>query len=157
MIISFKSKYLKYCFYAFTLSLINPVVIAINFIFLFEKLATTKNQSMASMPINLVPVWLAAGMGTCVAISLILFFILRATAKLSFTQFTSINMLAHLPFIPFSLFSWLLITTGIEWNIGGLILVPLFILMAVVLIPVSFFIAVVAIRKVRRQRATIAL
>ena len=143
------------CFYALSLSLINPVVIAISFAFLFDKLSITSDNNIASIPIKLVPVWIAAGMGTYVAVSLILFLILRATAKLSFTQFASVNILAHLPFIPFCLFSWLLITEGMEWNLMGFITVPLFILMTAILIPVSFFVTAIAIRKVRRGQNSI--
>ena len=154
-------KWLKHCRYAsflllnvFFLSLVNPVVIAINFSFLWGKLTVTTDQNIAALPIKLIPVWLGAGMGIYAAISSILFFVIWAVTRLPFSRIAYINLMAHLPFIPFSLFSWLLITDGIEWNMAGFIIAPIFILMAAILVPASLLYAVYLIRKSWREQAS---
>jgi hypothetical protein len=154
-------KWLKHCRYAaflllnvFFLSLVNPVVIAINFWFLWDKLTVTTDQNLAALPIKLIPVWLAAGMGIYAAISSILFLVIWAVTRLPFSRIAYINLMAHVPFLPFLLFSQLLMFLGIEWNLAGFIIAPVFILMAAILIPASLLYAACLIRKSWREQAS---
>lgn len=127
---------------ASALSLANPIVIAINFICLFEKLATaTRDINVAYMPWYRIPVWVVAGIGIYAVITLILFLGARARFKLSFSQFSSVNTYAHSAFAPFVLCSLQLILNGMEWNIAGFILAPLFILGSLIAIPFYFSLA----------------
>ena len=159
--ISSPAQWLKYCLrlvflslYALFLSLANPVIISINFIYVWNKLAVTSGQNIAALPIKLVPAWLAAGMGIYAILGSILFITIYTITKLPFSRIMSINLKAHLPFLPFLLFSQQLAHHGFEWNIGGFILVPIFLVMAAILIPVSLLYAVFLIRKERREQAS---
>lgn len=158
--ISSPAQWLKYCLrlvflslYALFLSLANPVVISINFIYVWNKLQVTSGQNIAALPIKLVPAWLAAGMGIYAILGSILFITIYTITKLPFSRIMSINLKAHLPFLPFLLFSQQLAHHGFEWN-GGLILVSIFLVMAAISIPVSLLYAVFLIRKERREQAS---
>ena len=152
MFSSFATRWVKEILLAFAFSLINPVVIALNFIFVFDKLATSIGANTLAIPGRLIPVYIATGMGIYAAIASILFLAIQSTLKLPFSKFSSANALGHLVFVPFLLFSLQFIWGGMEWNVMGLIVVPLFLLVSFCSIPVSVFIALRRINKYRHKQ-----
>ena len=141
MLSSFAARLVREILLAFAFSFINPVVIAINFIYVLTKLATETGINSVAIPGRLVPVYIGTGMGISIAITLILFLATRLILKLSFSKFSSVNAWAHLPFFPFFYFSILLIWGAPEGNLLGFIVVPLFLLVSFIAIPASVFIA----------------
>jgi len=152
MFSSFATRWVKEILLAFAFSLINPVAIALNFIFVFNKLATSIGTNTLAIPGRLIPVYIATGMGIYAAIASILFLAIQSTLKLPFSKFSSANALGHLVFVPFLLFSLQFIWGGMEWNAMGLIVVPLFLLVSFCSIPVSVFIALLRINKYRHKQ-----
>ena len=152
MFSSFATRWAKEILLAFAFSLINPVAIALNFIFVFNKLATSIGTNTLAIPGRLIPVYIATGMGIYAAIASILFLAIQSTLKLPFSKFSSANALGHLVFVPFLLFSLQFIWGGMEWNAMGLIVVPLFLLVSFCSIPVSVFIALLRINKYRHKQ-----
>ncbi len=138
---SFTARWVKEILLVFAFPFINPVAIAINFIYVFTKLATTTGINSVVIPGRLVPVYIGTGMGIYVAITLILFLATRLMLKLSFSKFSSVNAWAHLPFFPFCLFSIAVTWGAMEWNLMGFIVVPLFLLVSFIAIPASVVIA----------------
>lgn len=152
MFSSFATKWVKEILLAFVFSLINPVAVALNFVFVFDRLATSVDTNMFAIPGHLIPVYIATGMGIYAAITSILFLAVRYTLKLSFSKFSYANALAHLAFVPFLLFSLEFIWGGMEWNVMGFIIVPLFLLVSFFSIPASVAIALLRINKYRHKQ-----
>jgi hypothetical protein len=153
MLSSFTTRWVKEILLAFAFSLINPVVIALNFFFVFDKLATSIGTNTLAIPGRLIPVYIATGMGIYAAITSILFLAIQSTLKLPFSKFSSANALGHLVFVPFLLFSLQFISGGgMEWNVMGFIVAPLFLLVSLFSIPVSVAIALLRINKYRHKQ-----
>ena len=149
----FASRWAKEMLTAFALSLINPIVIAINFVYLFEKLATaTRGINTVCIPWRLIPVWVVVGTVIYIAITLTLFLGVRVMFKLSFPQFSSVNTHAHKAFAPFVFVSIQLILGGMEWNFAGFILAPLFILGSLAAIPFSLGLAMERIQELSHKQ-----
>jgi hypothetical protein len=149
----FASRWAKKILTAFALSLANPIAIAISFVYLFGKLATaTRGINTAYIPWHLIPAWVVVGTVIYAAITLTLFLGVRVIFKLSFSQFSSVNTHAHSAFAPFIFVSIQLILGGMEWNIAGFILVPLFILGSLVAIPASFILAMERIQEISHKQ-----
>jgi len=136
---------------AFTCSFVNPIAIAINFLFVFERLAISDGANIFVIPGYLVPVYVATGMVVYAVITSIVFLVVRFMFELSFSRFSSVNAFAHLAFAPFLLLSTQLVLGGMEWNVMGFIVVPLFLLASFFCIPGSIAIAMMRLNKQRRN------
>ena len=145
------ARLLKEVLFAIAFSLINPIVIAVNFVFVFDKLAASVGANTLAMPGYLIPVYMLAGIGIYAVIASMLFLAARVALRLSFSRFSSVNALAHLAFAPFLLFSAQLIWGGMEWNVMGFIIVPLFLFVGLLTIPGYIAIALLRINKQRHK------
>ncbi len=133
-------------------SLANPFVIFVNVLMVWGPLSTGRASELW-LEWPAVPVWVGTGIVFFAALSGVQWLAIHLRTGLSFDAFVRLDRRAQLPYAPFLLVSTMLFQ-GIEMNVMGFIVVPLFVLALLVTVPLSWFITLSELGRFRLEDAT---
>jgi len=125
--------------------LVNPFVIAINFVLVWMNLAQETSTNISKLPAWSIPIWILAGMAIAAALIAIQFTFIRVIAKISYTKYRWLDSIAHLPYLPFLIASDTFMFGELEGNIIGFIVFPAYLITTLITLPISFFLSVILI------------
>lgn len=136
----------KVCLFLF-LSLVNPVFMALSFFLTnYWGFLETVSTNTFRLSYELIPVYIAIDFFSSAALLGVIHYFLQKRNR--FATSLALYNKSQLVFVVFAPFLFLLIFKGIEGNIAGFLIIPLFLLLSIICIPISI---VSFFRKLQQQ------